>query len=111
MTRLFKALGSTALLLAGVAAHAQEADIIVTSDYLKMNWESVSGQVAHGDLNLATDKGVATMRSRVDVEARRICGVPDTTPRGKINQNKCYDSVIASADPQIERLAATARGR
>ncbi|MBS3961356.1 MAG: UrcA family protein [Sandarakinorhabdus sp.] len=111
MTGLLRAFGTAVVLLSGVASQAQEADIIVAADYLRMNWETVSGEVAFGDLNLATDKGVETLKSRVEVEARKLCGVPDTTPRGRINQNKCYDSVLASADPQIERLSAAARGR
>lgn len=93
------------------AAAAQEADIIVTSDYLKMNWQKVSGQVPYGDLNLASDKGVETLKSRVKAEAVKLCGVGETTLQGKLNQNECYNSVMASAKPQIEKLAAVARAR
>lgn len=111
MTGLMRAFGAVVVLLSGVAVQAQEAKIIVTADDLRMNWETVSGEVAFGDLNLATGKGVETLKSRCEVEARKLCGVPDTTLRGRINQNKCHDSVMASANPQIERLAAAARGR
>lgn len=104
-------LAAVAFLFVATSASAQEADIIVTSDYLKMNWEKVSGQVPFGDLNLATDKGVETFHGRVKTEAAKLCGVPETTVKGKMNQNKCYDSVLASAKPQIDKLAATARSK
>ena len=84
---------------------------MVTSDYLKMGWEQVSTQVPYGDLNLATDKGVETLRTRVKAEAGKMCGVSDGSARNTMNRNTCYDSVMASAEPQIVKLAADARAR
>jgi UrcA family protein len=102
--------GAMALLATAGAATAQ-ADVMVTSDYLKMGWEQVSAQVPYGDLNLATDKGVATLRDRVKAEAGKMCGVSDGTARNTMNKNTCYESVMASAEPQIVKLASDARAR
>jgi UrcA family protein len=104
------ALGAFALLASATAATAQ-ADVMVTSDYLKMGWEQVSTQVPYGDLNLSTDKGVETLRTRVKAEAGKMCGVTDGSARNTMNRNTCFDSVMASAEPQIVKLAADARAR
>ena len=103
-------LGAFALLASATAATAQ-ADVMVTSDYLKMGWEQVSAQVPYGDLNLATDKGVAALRDRVKSEANKMCGKTDGPARNTANRNTCFDSVMASAEPQIAKLAADARAR
>jgi UrcA family protein len=62
--------GAFALIVSAIAANAQ-ADAMVTSDYLQMGWKQVSTQVPYGDLNLATDKGVETLRERVKSEANK----------------------------------------
>ncbi len=103
-------LGAFSLLATATAASAQ-ADVMVTSDYLKMGWEQVSTQVPYGDLNLATDKGVETLRTRVKAEAGKMCGTSDGSARNTMNRNTCFDSVMASAEPQIVKLAADARAR
>jgi UrcA family protein len=103
-------LGAFALLASATAATAQ-ADVMVTSDYLKMGWEQVSTQVPYGDLNLTTDKGVEALRTRVKAEAGKMCGTSDGSTRNMMNRNTCYDSVMASAEPQIVKLAADARAR
>lgn len=103
-------LGAMALLASATAATAQ-ADVMVTSDYLKMGWEQVSAQVPYGDLNLGTDKGVDALRARVKAEASKMCGKSDGTARNTANRNTCYESVMASAEPQIVKLAADARAR
>jgi UrcA family protein len=103
-------LGALALLASASVATAQ-ADVMVTSDYLKMGWEQVSTQVPYGDLNLATDKGVETLRARVKAEANKMCGRTDGTARNTANRNTCYESVMASAEPQVVKLAADARAR
>lgn len=104
-------LAAVAILFVASPGFAQEADIVVTSDYLRMSWEKVSGEVPFGDLNLTTDKGVETFQNRVKAEARKLCGMNDRSLVGKTNQNICYDSVLASAKPQIDKLSATARAR
>ncbi|TPE61405.1 UrcA family protein [Sandaracinobacter neustonicus] len=98
-------------LLATTSAASAQADVIVTQDYLKMGWEQVSTLVPYGDLNLASDKGVATLRERVKAEARKICGKSDGTAKNTANTSTCYDSVIASAEPQIVKLATDAKAR
>jgi UrcA family protein len=103
-------LGAFALLATATAATAQ-ADVMVTSDYLKMGWEQVSTQVPYGDLNLASDDGIATLRGRVKTEAAKMCGTPEANARSNMNRNTCFDSVMASAEPQIAKLAADARAR
>jgi UrcA family protein len=103
-------LGAVALLASATAATAQ-ADVMVTSDYLKMGWEQVSAQVPYNDLNLATDGGVQTLRSRVKAEAIKMCGAPEVGARNTMNRNTCLDSVLASAEPQIAKLSADARAR
>lgn len=108
--KIGQTLGALALLATAGAATAQ-ADVMVTSDYLKMGWEQVSAQVPYGDLNLASDAGVATLRERVKAEAGKMCGVSDGTARNTMNKNTCYNSVMASAEPQITKLAADARAR
>ncbi len=99
------------LLFVASAASAQEAEIVVSSDYLKMGWEQVSGEVKFGDLNLKTDSGVDTFNQRVKAEAMKLCGVTEASLRDKANHNRCYDSVLASAKPQVEKLTATARSQ
>ena len=84
---------------------------MVTSDYLKMGWEQVSAQVPYGDLNLATDQGVEALRTRVKAEATKMCGSPEVRTKAAQNRNTCLDSVMASAEPQIAKLAADARAR
>jgi UrcA family protein len=103
-------LGALALLATATVATAQ-ADVMVTSDYLKMGWEQVSSQVRYGDLNLATDDGVEALRGRVKTEAAKMCGVPEAGTRAAANRNTCFDSVMASAEPQIVKLASSARAR
>lgn len=107
---LGQTLGAFALLASATAATAQ-ADVMVTSDYLKMGWEQVSTQVPYGDLNLSTDKGVEALRARVRSEAIKMCGAPEVGARNTMNRNTCLDSVMASAEPQIVKLAADARAR
>jgi UrcA family protein len=99
------------MMFATATAATAQADVMVTSDYLKMGWEQVSAQVPYGDLNLASDDGVATLRGRVKAEARKMCGVPDGTAAGTRNTNTCFDSVMASAEPQIVKLATDAKAR
>ncbi len=103
-------LGALALLATATVATAQ-ADVMVTSDYLKMGWEQISAQVPYSDLKLGTDDGVATLRARVKTEAAKMCGAPDAGARSNMNRNTCFDSVMASAEPQIVKLAADARAR
>lgn len=103
-------LGAVALLASATAATAQ-ADVMITSDYLKMGWEQVSAQVPYGDLNLATDKGVEALRARVKGEATKMCGAAQSNAKATMNRNSCFDSVMASAEPQIVKLAADARAR
>ncbi len=103
-------LGAVALLASATAATAQ-ADVMVTSDYLKMGWEQVSAQVPYNDLNLATDSGVATLRSRVKAEASKMCGTAQSNAKATMNRQSCFDSVMASAEPQIVKLASDARAR
>lgn len=98
-------------LLVTASAVSAQADVIVTQDYLKMGWEQQSTLVPYGDLNLASDKGVATLRQRVKAEATKICGKSDGTAKNTANKSVCYDSVIASAEPQIVKLAADAKAR
>ncbi len=103
-------LGALALLASAAVATAQ-ADVMVTSDYLKMGWEQVSAQVPYNDLKLGTDEGVATLRARVKTEAGKMCGAPEVGVRNNTNRKTCFDSVMASAEPQIVKLAADARAR
>ncbi|MFN7398384.1 MAG: UrcA family protein [Sandaracinobacter sp.] len=63
-------LGAFALIASATAANAQ-ADVMVTSDYLQMGWEKVSTQIPYGDLNLATDQGVETLRECMKSEANK----------------------------------------
>ncbi|PZU50597.1 MAG: hypothetical protein DI568_02225 [Sphingomonas sp.] len=104
------ALRAFAMLTMASAASAQ-VDVIVTQDYLKMGWEQISSMVPFGDLNLANDAGVATLRQRVKAEANKICGDPSAGAKNKANKDACIESVISSAEPQIVRLAADAKTR
>ena len=90
-------------------ALAQEADIVVTGTTLRMGYEKVSAEVPFGDLNLKNESGVETLRSRVKVEARKMCGVRDGTLAASTAWKSCYDSVIGSAEPQIDRVVKAAR--
>jgi UrcA family protein len=103
-------LGAFSLLATATVASAQ-ADVMVTSDYLKMGWEQVTTQVPYGDLNLATDKDVETLRTRVRAEAGKMCSNSDGSARSTANRNTCFESVMTSAEPQITKLAADARAR
>ena len=108
--RIALSLGALALMASATVANAQ-ADVVVTQDYLKMGWEQVSAQVPYGDLNLANDSGVSTLRERVKAEARKMCGAGGGTVKDNANRATCFDSVMASAEPQITKLASDARAR
>jgi UrcA family protein len=108
--KIASTLGAFTLLAAATAATAQ-ADVSVTSDYLKMGWEQVSTQVPYGDLNLASDDGVAALRDRVKSEANKMCATTGRSASDTTNKNACYNSVMASAEPQIARLATEAKAR
>lgn len=97
------------LLFAAPAAMAQNPEITVLGDYLKMNWKAVSGEVSFADLDLRKAAGVETLNRRVEAEARRICNVGETTARGAADDRTCVNSVLASAKPQVDRVVADAR--
>ena len=85
-------------LLATTSAASAQADVIVTQDYLKMGWEQVSTLVPYGDLNLASDKGVATLRERVKAEARKICGKSDGTAKNTANNRQVIEPIKNTGD-------------
>jgi UrcA family protein len=93
------------LLVAGSGAMAQKADITVLGEYLRMGWGEVKGEVKFGDLNLRSDTGVATLKSRVDGEAKRICGAATSDQE----RRTCEAQVMASAKPQVDKVVANAR--
>jgi len=105
-----RALGGLVLFASATVATAQ-ADVMVTSDYLRMGWEQVSAEVPYGDLNLTTEKGVEALRGRVRSEAIKMCGAPEVGARNALNRNTCLDQVMTSAEPQIVKLAGAARAR
>lgn len=111
LVALFSAAPSAAQAPATQEEPAPDLEIVVTSDYLRMNWARVQGEVRFGDLDLATDKGADTFRSRVRAEANRLCGRSDSSLRSKADLKTCTDSISASADPQVEKLVAVARAK
>ena len=90
-------------------AFAQDADIVVTGTVMRMGYEKVSAEVPFGDINLKLDSGVETLRSRVKAEARKMCGGRDGSLASSNAWKTCYDSVIGSAEPQIDRVVKAAR--
>jgi UrcA family protein len=87
-----------------------QADIVVQSRKIPVGTGAVRGEVPFGDLDLTTDAGVATLKGRVEAEAKRICG-PRTAGSVADNQDRtrCYDEAMASALPRVEEAAAWAR--
>jgi UrcA family protein len=95
-----------ALVAMSGAAMAQNVEVMVLDDYLKMGWGTVSGEVKFGDLNLKTDAGVATLNSRVQAEGKRICA----SATSDNERRTCMSAVEASARPEVEKAVAKARG-
>jgi UrcA family protein len=96
--------------LAGVlaisgAAAAQNVEVMVLDDYLKMGWGTVSGEVKFGDLNLKTDAGVATLNARIQAEGKRICA----SATSDSERRTCMSAVEASARPEVDKAIARAR--
>jgi UrcA family protein len=109
MKKHLKLLGIPALLCTAFAAQAQ--NVTVTSDYLKMNWQTVTSEVPFGDLNLKDPKAVEVLKARVKTTAEKMCGDKGTALKDKQNNAICYDSVMASAEPQIEQVVAAAKAK
>lgn len=85
---------------------AGEPDIVVTGERMKIGWKSVSGEIPFGDLNLASDRGAATLRQRMEAEVRKLCAAAASAAE----RRECQAMVLASARPQVDRLVADARG-
>lgn len=90
---------SAALLLSAPAFAAPAAD-------------GMSTTVRFGDLDLATDAGVAALHSRIRHAATQVCG-------GEVDQRDltasriagaCRAVAMASAEPQVQLAMAAARG-
>lgn len=97
-------------LVLGTGPALAQADIVVQSRKIPVGTGPVRGEVPFGDLDLKTDAGVATLKGRVEAEAKRICGprsagtVADTQDR-----TRCYDEAMASALPRVDEAVAWAR--
>lgn len=61
--------------------------------------------------NLATPEGFAQIKSRVKGAANRLCGQGDSRALAEQMQSRaCVERALAAAMPQLETLAANARG-
>jgi UrcA family protein len=93
------------LAMSGAAA-AQNVEVMLLDDYMKMGWGTVSGEVKFGDLNLKSDSGVATLNARVEAEGKRICA----SATSDSERRTCMSAVQASAKPEVDKAIAKARG-
>jgi UrcA family protein len=89
---------------------AAQGDIVVTSRKIPLAAGEVRGEVPFGDLDLTTEAGVATLKGRVEAEAKRICGPRAAgTVSDNVDRNRCFDEAMASAGPRVEEAVAWAR--
>ena len=63
--------------------------------------------VIANDLNLAAPSDVATLKTRIAIAARTICGPIDTrSPRMMIAFRDCQKAAVAAATPRIDAAVA-----
>jgi len=65
------------------------------------------------DLNLASNKGVATLDSRIAQAAKLVCGPVDIKSTREVHEyDLCHDAAIANAKPRAEAaIAAYVNGK
>lgn len=67
-------------------------------------------RVMISDLNLHSDKGVATLHERIAHAAKVVCGPVDIkSTQAVYAYNLCHDAALASARPKAEALVAASR--
>ena len=67
-------------------------------------------RVPYGDLNLTSDKGVSTLRTRVAAAARKVCSVGGGDIRNLqayAAQRSCESQAIANAERDVHAVAAS----
>ncbi len=98
MASAILAAGAAALLIPTVA-FADEAETVVRGE----RGEDVPvGYVKFRDVNLGSDDGITTLRSRIRRVANNICLTQGHKDLGrKMAERACRDTAIQSAEPQI----------
>jgi len=72
--------------------------------------EKASHEVRYGDLDLASDAGVAQLHRRIKFAARSVCGQADIRDiSGSQAAAACRRAALAEAGPRIELAIANAR--
>lgn len=71
-----------------------------------------SAVVAHGDLDLASTNGRATLAGRVRAAARQVCGLPRLSSAEQTALSRaCYRETVARMNNHLQPLFARAEGR
>jgi UrcA family protein len=72
--------------------------------------EPATHEVRYGDLNLASEDGLAQLHRRINAAARRVCGSADPRDLNMVQAtNDCRKAALADAAPKIELAVANAR--
>ena len=72
--------------------------------------EKFASEVRYGDLNLATDAGVAQLQRRIGNAARKGCGYADGRDlKASQAAAACRKAAVSEAAPKIELAVANAR--
>ncbi len=68
--------------------------------------EHATATIRHADLNLASDAGVQTFRSRAEAAAGRACGTPDGRIFREVAATEgCRTSLLRHAEAKLAALA------
>jgi UrcA family protein len=93
-----KSIISAALVLASVATSAGAA----------VETETVSRNVAYGDLNLSSDKGIGILKRRIANAVNEVCGDPhEIGVKAQAMRKQCQVQAQANADTQLALLLQT----
>jgi len=66
--------------------------------------------VNYGDLNLASDKGRASLDARIRQAARSVCYVGARDIRSIAEETRCYNDAVKSAQPRKLATSADFKG-
>lgn len=67
-----------------------------------------TARVVYGDLDLASDSGIAKLEGRLRSAARQVCGVPGRDLDEKQRIAACQDNAIAKANAELQPVLAAA---
>lgn len=86
------------LIAASVPAYAQPP--------ITVEANAPTATIPAADLNLHSAPGLAKLQIRIRTAAEQLCMEPHNRDLGRVSLSRsCFDHALASAQPQIERLA------